>query len=402
MKVGIAVFAYNRNEHLSKTLDGLRTNKEVEKIYVFQDGLKNEEHREGWEATKKVISNIDWCKVSYILSDENKGLARSIVDGINYVLNVNDAIIVLEDDCVPMPNFISFMLQCFEKYNYNKQVYCVSGYSWPIDVEKDEYDVYFTGKASSWGWGTWKDRWCKYEIDNMILDRLKKSVSASLELATWGNNLEKIFCDRIDGKNDSWAVYWGLKILELKGACVAPYKSLIDNIGFDGSGVHCGKSSKFIVELDKGIKDKFILPDEVSYREDVINAFGTFCGSYTAANKDTSKEKILVYGLGNYFKVNEKYVNNRYYIEAFIDRAKDGYYAGKRILKIEDIHSYEYDAILIMMQNIQECLDVAKTLTLEQNIPADKILICGGKYETWNMPKSRVSLRMGKKLNYEY
>jgi GR25 family glycosyltransferase involved in LPS biosynthesis len=383
MKIGIAVFAYNRNLHLSKTLAGLSANKEVKEIYVFQDGLKTESHRAGWEATKKVISDINWCKVNYILAEENKGLARSIVSGINYVLEENDAIVVLEDDCVPAPNFMCFMQQCFEKYQNNSRVYSISGYAWPIDIEKDEYDVYFTGKFCSWGWGTWKDRWDKYAIDNEVMDRIKKSESISLELAAWGNNLEQMFYDRINGKNDSWAVYWALEILELNGVCIVPYTSLIQNTGFDGSGVHCGKSYRYMVEMDGGLKDNFRLPDEVSFRKEAMDAFAPLYGSYTAVNQDTSKKKILVYGLGNYFRVNEQYLNSQYYIEAFIDRAKDGFYAGKKIIKMSEIHSYEYDAIVIMMQNIQECLLVAKALISEQNISADKIWISGGRYEAW-------------------
>jgi hypothetical protein len=384
MKVGIAVFAYNRDNHLSKTLDGLRKNRQVKEIYVFQDGLKMEKHREGWEATKKVISDIDWCNVNYILADKNKGLARSIVDGINRVLSENDAVIVLEDDCVPAPNFTNFMYQCFEKYKGDERVYSISGYSWPIDIEKDKYDVYFTGRISSWGWGTWKDRWDKYEVDDQIVDRLKHDKKSSNNLAMWGNDLESMFKDRIAGKNDSWAIFWALKVIEMNGKCVAPYESLIDNIGFDGSGVDCGVSDRFIRELDLSEKTRdFVLPDDAKAGDKEALAFASLYGSYTAANYDTSKKKVLIYGLGNYFKANEKYINDNFYIEAFIDKAKDGYYAGKEIIKLHQINTYIYDSIIIMMQDIQECLKVAKIMRSELEIPVEKILIGGGRFDEW-------------------
>jgi hypothetical protein len=87
--------------------------------------------------------------------------------------------------------------------------------------------------------------------------------------------------------------------------------------------------------------------------------------------------------LGNYFKANEKYINDNFYIEAFIDKAKDGYYAGKKIIKISQVNTYQYDAIIIMLQDIQECLKVAEMLREEWNVAVDKILIGGGKYESW-------------------
>lgn len=375
MKTGIAVFAYNRNIHLLKTLDGLKSNSEVRELYIFQDGLKTEEHRAGWEKTREIILDVDWCKVKFFQAQENKGLARSIVDGINLVLKENEAVVVLEDDCVPTANFMSFMLQCFEKYKDNKNVYCVSGYSWPIDVKKEDYDIYFTGRISSWGWGTWKDRWEQYAIDNDILYRIKNSKEKSLYLATWGNDLEKMFLDRIAGKNDSWAVYWALKVIELGGACVAPYSSLIQNIGCDGSGVHCGTTDKFRVDLENDSKGKYNLPDNIFILDDIKRAFAVLYGSQTGVNVDVEKTHILIYGLGNYFAQNEKYLNDNFYIEAFVDMAKSGYYAGKRIIKPKDIEMYCDNKIVIMIQNVQECLKVAKMLRNNYNVPYEKILL---------------------------
>ena len=164
MKTGIAVFAYNRSQHLQQVLAGLQKNRNVEKLYLFQDGLKCEAHRKEWEKVKEVIKNIAWCEVQCSFAEENRGLAYSIVEGINRVLEENDTVIVLEDDCVPAPDFIDFMEQCFEKYQNSKRIYSVSGYSYPFHIrESSESDVYFCGRISSWGWGTWKDRWENYE-----------------------------------------------------------------------------------------------------------------------------------------------------------------------------------------------------------------------------------------------
>ena len=139
MNIGITVFAYNRSWHLSKVLEGLEKNEGISKLYIFQDGLKCEQHRMEWEKTQYVIKNIDWCEVIYSQSPYNKGLAKSIVDGVNTVFIENDAVIVLEDDCVPASNFISYMIQCFDKYAEQEEVYSVSGYSWPIILPENEY-----------------------------------------------------------------------------------------------------------------------------------------------------------------------------------------------------------------------------------------------------------------------
>ena len=58
MNIGITVFAYNRSWHLSKVLEGLEKNEGISKLYIFQDGLKCEQHRMEWEKTQYVIKNI--------------------------------------------------------------------------------------------------------------------------------------------------------------------------------------------------------------------------------------------------------------------------------------------------------------------------------------------------------
>ena len=153
MNIGIIVFAYNRSRHLNKVLEGLRRNEGISKLYIFQDGLKCEQDRDEWQKTQQVIKSISWCEVIYTQSPCNKGLAKSIVDGMNAVFTENDAVIVLEDDCVPTANYIRYMYQCLDTYAENKKVYSVSGYSWPIDLSENQYDVYGCGRISSWGWG---------------------------------------------------------------------------------------------------------------------------------------------------------------------------------------------------------------------------------------------------------
>lgn len=376
MKIGIAIFAYNRDEHLFRTLEGLHHNKEVEKIYVFQDGLKCEQHREGWEKTRGIIENIDWCKVKKFYSTENKGLACSIVNGINRVMEENEAVVVLEDDCVPSTNFMAFMTQCFYKYKDNKEIYSVSGYSWPIELEKNEYDIYFTGRISSWGWGTWKDRWTKYIKDKEMIYRLRNDRDKSIQLDLWGNDLEEMCMDNINGKNDSWAVYWALKVIEDGGWCINPYKSLIQNIGMDGTGVHCGETKNYDVVTDEKRDMEFILPDKVQCPYCVKEAFTSLFGGYTAlGHYDERKKNILIYGVGKCWRQNERLVNEQYNIIGFVDRKKKGWYAGKKIVTPTEITTYEYNYIMVMLYDPKECKQIERDLEEYYGVPTRKILV---------------------------
>lgn len=364
MRIATLLFTYNRYHHTKQVVDALKQNTMLpQKLLIFQDGLKEGSDEIEWKKVNDLICSIDWCDKEIIVSSCNKGLAVSIVSGIKYAFREYEAVIVLEDDCVPMAGFISFMNQCLEKYVDDKRVYSISGYGWPIQLEKKQYDVYGCGRISSWGWGTWKERWHIYEKDYEIVRKMKQEPMASRKLAMWGQDLEDTLVGNIKGICDSWAVFWALNVIGREGICINPYQSLIKNIGLDGSGVHCGITDWYDVECMDDKSTKFNLPDEICVLDETVQAFAPLYGSYTALNcGDMQREKVLVYGLGNYYLRNEKIINERYNIEAFIDRSKKGWFAGKRIISMRQIRNYSYDKVLIMVWNVQECINIINEL----------------------------------------
>ena len=274
MKIATLLFTYNRSYHTEQVLTALSRSPILpQKLFIFQDGLKQGSDDSEWKKVNNLIHNIDWCESEIIVSDYNKGLAASIVSGINYAFKDYDAVIVLEDDCVPTTNFISFMQQCFEKYQSNKDVYCVSGYSWPIKLDKKQYDVYGCGRISSWGWGTWKEKWLIYDKDYELVKNMKQKELTSKNLAMWGSDLEETVVGNVRGDCDSWAVFWALNVILKEGICINPYESLISNIGFDSSGVHCGITDRFNVKTSNEEKEKFHLPESIGFSNKVKEVF---------------------------------------------------------------------------------------------------------------------------------
>lgn len=56
-------------------------------------------------------------------------------------------------------------------------------------------------------------------------------------LACFGRKLS-----RMPKKIDTWAIFWYATIFQNQGLCLNPAQTYVDNIGIDGSGVHCGNS----------------------------------------------------------------------------------------------------------------------------------------------------------------
>lgn len=384
MNVSTVLFTYNRSEHTKQVLSALEKNTVIpSKLYIFQDGLACNAHKHEWEKVNALIQQVDWCDCEVIVSKENKGLAESIVSGINYVFENCDAAVILEDDCVPSPMFLYFMQCCFEKYERDKRVFSISGYAWPIKTMESEYDIYACGRSCSWGWGTWKDRWNNYMRDYDSLIRIRKDKMLSQYLATWGNDLEIMLVDTLMGKNDSWAVFWSLIIIEKMGICINPYRSLIKNIGFDGSGVHCSAgTNRFMVLTNDDHEGIFKLPDEINILKTTARSFLKLYGNPTAINQAVeTKENIIVYGKGDYFSRNEEVLNKNAFIQAIVDKNKRDWYAGKKLIKKDELvdYGYKYKYIVIMIESKDECHRIVDDLSHNYGIPRDKIVL-GSEY----------------------
>jgi hypothetical protein len=303
MKTGIALFVYNRPEHTQEVLKGLKRNN-IPKLYIFSEDIKDEEDREPVGKVRNLIDSIDWCETEIIKSKENKGLANSIVYGVNYILEKHTRIVVLEDDCVPSDNFIAFMEKCFDKYGNNEKVMNVTGYSLPINISSDyPYDIYFSYRSSSWGWGTWRRAWQCFDRNKSILEEIKKSSNLRKKINRAGEDLIPMLKNQIDGKLDSWAVFWSINIIKNDGVCVNPIKSKIKNIGHDRTGIHCGLSNRYIVKIIKEDISLLNLPDEIIINDIIVKRYKKF---FSPSLKNKVKKILLnilkLMGLYNFVK----------------------------------------------------------------------------------------------------
>ena len=98
------------------------------------------------------------------------------------------------------------------------------------------------------------------------------------------------------------------------------------------------------------------------------------CRIEIGGTKQNMKEKILLYGLGNFFSQYEKEINEKYDIAAFIDKQKTGEYSGKQIIHIDGEGHWDYKYIIVMLYDIQECLRVSRTL-ISMGVDCKKILL---------------------------
>ncbi|HEC58419.1 hypothetical protein LCGC14_0881070 [marine sediment metagenome] len=241
----IVLFVYNRPWHTKQTVEALQQNELTNnsELFIYSDGAKNAEAKGDVAEVRSYIKSIDGFKnITIFEREKNIGLAASIIDGVTKIVNQYGKIIVLEDDLITSPNFLTFMNKALDFYVNEKKVWHISGWNYSINSDGLN-DVFLWRVMNCWGWGTWKDRWQHYEknVDSIMADFSKSDVKA-FNIDGVGNFYSQIEKNK-NKKINTWAIFWYASIFKEKGLCLNPVQTFVNNIGFDGSGTHCGSAN---------------------------------------------------------------------------------------------------------------------------------------------------------------
>jgi hypothetical protein len=249
----VVLFTYARPKHTIKTVESLIKNLNAinTEIFVYIDFPRNETDVTPNEEVINYIESIEGFKsVNIIKRTENFGLAKNIIEGVSEVLLKHERVIVLEDDMVTSPYFLDFMNQGLDKYSDQESVWHISGWNYPID-DSDLLDAFFWRGMNCWGWATWKNRWDKFKKDpGDILDNWSADMINRFNLDGHHNFYSQVIGNH-KGKINTWAIFWYATIFENDGLCVSPAVGYIENIGHDGSGVHCGSIDIYKTTLNR-------------------------------------------------------------------------------------------------------------------------------------------------------
>jgi hypothetical protein len=101
-------------------------------------------------------------------------------------------------------------------------------------------------RFNPWGWGTWRDRWKDFSGD---LASLVERAKVTGHFDRLGVDLRE-YCGSsqyLDGAVDIWSINWILTHYLTGSLAVFPSRSLVENIGFDGTGVHSIETDIFDV-----------------------------------------------------------------------------------------------------------------------------------------------------------
>lgn len=289
----VIVFAYNRPDHLRKTLTWLGQNELANEstLYIFCDGPKHNATTEQLAKVENVrevaheVAVVPMFKEVHVIErEENLGLGTSVISGVTEIINKYGKVIVLEDDLETSPYFLSYMNQCLDHYDARKSVFSITGLSRPhperFFPQDYPYDVYCAPVHRPWGWATWADRWNQVDWGANAYKILKANPQIRKAFERGGiDNWDELYRQQELGLN-LWSVRFGLAHFVNHAVSIAPIVSYVHNDGWGDDSTNCkgdGSNWKYDELNNKG--KNFAFCDILYEDARIINAWYSFSNS---------------------------------------------------------------------------------------------------------------------------
>ncbi|MBB6127041.1 nucleotide-diphospho-sugar transferase [Mucilaginibacter lappiensis] len=239
--IPILLLTFNRLDTTVRVFEKIKQLK-PKYLFIASDGPRSDKPGEAQkvEAVKNYIfSQIDWdCEIKTLFRKKNLGCGRAVSEAITWFFESVDKGIILEDDCLPHPDFFTFCKEALDYYDNDARVLSVSGTNLQGGVQRGDGSYYFSNYGGIWGWATWARVWKNYDFEMKNLDSFLETGS-----------LRKIFSDRKQQRFwteilkrakhiDTWDYQWHQMTWTYGGIHIVPNFNLIENIGFSNDGTH--------------------------------------------------------------------------------------------------------------------------------------------------------------------
>ncbi len=237
----VALFIFNRPDHQRRTIGALLRNEGIDEapLFVFGDGPRRDDDVPGVEAARAVAREMLGNRPTYRFAEQNKGLANSIIAGVNELTAEHGTAIVVEDDLTLAPGFLSFQNRALSQYADHDGIYQVSGHMFDVPAFADRREAVLLPFTTTWGWGTWRRAW--QHFDPNVTDWQKAKADADLirRFNLDGTYDYAAMMDRQQaGLSSSWGIRWYWSVFKRNGLAVFPPRTLVANHGMDGAGTH--------------------------------------------------------------------------------------------------------------------------------------------------------------------
>lgn len=246
--VAVLILFFNRPEPLQAVFEQVKAAR-PSRLFLYQDGPRNEKDMPGILACRKVVEDIDWeCEVKQWYQEKNFGCDPSEYLSQKWAFSMADKCIVLEDDDIPSQSFFPFCKELLDKYEHDTRISMITGTNYDEVTTDMPYDYFFATTFSISGWASWKrviDQWDEHysflddefnlkQLQEYIKDR--KFQDEFIDFCRYHRSCGKAYYETI----------FHAAIFFSSGLSIVPAKNMINNMGATEGSTHFGGSNDLL------------------------------------------------------------------------------------------------------------------------------------------------------------
>lgn len=256
----ILFLIFNRPDTTARVFDSIRKARPA-RLYIAADGPRESRAGEAdiCEHTRKIAQEVDWpCEVKTLLRSKNLGCKKAVSSAIDWFFDNEPEGIILEDDCLPAPDFFRFCDELLEKYRDEPKVGSITGDNFISSTWTPEESYYFSKFSHIWGWATWRRAWKEYDVAMSDWPSLGPQF---LETQVFADNRKAVkywstvFAKVHQGEIDTWDYQWVFTCFKNGWLSCIPKRNLVTNIGFGPNATHTTSAESKLANVQTGELD---------------------------------------------------------------------------------------------------------------------------------------------------
>ena len=267
LRTAVLFLVFNRPNTSAKVFEVIRQAKPP-RLYVAADGPREGRVGEArlTKEVREIATAVDWpCELKMLFRDKNLGCKCAVSSAITWFFEQEQQGIILEDDCLPHPDFFTFCEILLNRYVNNEKVSVITGDNFQNGKQRGEGSYYFSRYNHVWGWASWRRAWRSYDgnlsfwPEWKFSQRWRDEFPCRVERRYWEQVFDLAYAQQID----TWDYPWTASVWHQGGLTATSNVNLVSNIGFGADSTHTRSEDSPFSSIGTNSLGELIHPAEV-------------------------------------------------------------------------------------------------------------------------------------------